>query len=210
MVAVTANSPRSNSQWHAQFLRLLPGIREYAQRRFWYMGAEQREECVQEVVAYALLAFVRLVELCKLALAYPSPLARYGVARVRDGRHVGSSFNKNDITSEYCQRTAGLKIDRLDRIASSGHGWKEVLVEDRHAGPAEIATSRIDFHDWLLRLPKKKRQIAEALAQGETTSVVARRFQVSSARISQYRNELAADWNTFQAEASAEVVSARV
>ena len=47
-------------------------------------------DAVQEVIANAAVANVRLVELEKTALAYPTVLARYGIAQVRDGRRVGA------------------------------------------------------------------------------------------------------------------------
>ena len=56
------------------------------------------------MICNACAAFFRLVEVGKTDLAYPSALARYGVARVRDGRKVGCRLNINDIASDYCQR----------------------------------------------------------------------------------------------------------
>jgi hypothetical protein len=47
------------------------------------------------------------------------------------------------------------------------------VVEDRNAGPAEVAATRIDFSDWLATLPERNRRIAETLATGECTSSVA-------------------------------------
>ena len=76
--------------------------------------------------------------------------------------------------------------------------WNEILVEDRHAGPAKTAASRIDFAEWLLTLPRRKRRIAEELAKGETTRTTAKRFRVSAGRISQMRRELKDAWEDFQ------------
>jgi hypothetical protein len=63
-----------------------------------------------------------------------------------------------------------------------------------------VASSRIDFGDWLDRLPRLKRGIAEALATGETTTEAAHRFDVTPGRVSQLRRELEADWARFQGE----------
>jgi len=86
----------------------------------------------------------------------------------------------------------------LDRFDKEKQEWKEVLVEDKHAGPADIAAARIDFAAWLRLLPKRLRRIAETLAQGETTKKTAKRFHVSQGRISQLRRELEHNWDDFQ------------
>ena len=77
-----------------------------------------------------------------------------------------------------------------------------MLVEDKHAGPAETAASRIDFADWLRLLPERSRRIAETLATGETTKKAAKRFRVTPGRISQLRRELQQNWQDFQGESA--------
>jgi hypothetical protein len=112
---------------------------------------------------------------------------------------VGTPLNVDDISSVHCQRQRGFRVRSLDRREPSGT-WKEVLVEDHRAGPAEVAASRIDIEDWLDELPRLKRGIAETLATGETTSVTARQFNVTPGRVSQIRRELEVDWADFQGE----------
>ena len=73
-------------------------------------------------------------------------------------------------------------------------------MEDRHAGPAEVATTKIDFTEWLKSLPARLRRITKLLATGEKTSIVAEKFGVSAGRISQLRKELAQAWKKFQGE----------
>jgi hypothetical protein len=131
---------------------------------------------------------------------YPTPLAQYAIKQVRDGRRVGSKLNKNDASSHYAQQARGFHVESLDGYSKRREEWKEVLVEDRHAGPAETAASRIDFGAWLRSLPRRSRRIAETLAKGETTKTTAKRFRVSPGRISQVRRELQANWHAFQGE----------
>jgi hypothetical protein len=90
-------------------------------------------------------------------------------------------------------------LDQRDPFGS----WKEVVVEDGRATPAEVATARVDIGDWLHRLPRLKRGIAETLATGETTKQTASMFGVTPGRVSQVRRELAASWSEFQGEALA-------
>ncbi len=134
----------------------------------------------------------------KADIAYAAPLANFGIKQACDGRKVGGHLNCLDISSEYCQRLKGLVVDRLDgHDKDEGNAWCEVLVEDRHAGPAETAMARLDMDSWLKSLPVRHRRIAQFLANGETTRAAARKFKVSDGRISQLRRELAANWHRF-------------
>ncbi len=75
-----------------------------------------------------------------------------------------------------------------------------MLVEDRRSTPADIAASRIDFEDWLSQLPRRQRAIAELLATGESTKLVARHFGVTPGRVSQLRQQLHGSWCAWQGE----------
>jgi len=191
---------KSPPDWHDAFVAMVPKIETHAKLAFGYLGAEAREEAVQEVVCNACAAFARLVELNKHELAYPSALARFGVAQTRDGRKVGGRLNIRDVSSPYCQREKGITVERLDSFDKHQEVWLEVLVEDKHAGPAEVAAARIDFYAWLQFLPRRLRKIATFLARGETTTAAARRFRLSPGRISQHRKELFHAWNRFQGD----------
>lgn len=200
MIAVAKpirSSKRTAPGWHRQFLIMLPAIRRHAQISFRHLDVEARQEAVQEVICNAMAAFRRLVELRKQDVAYPSALARYGVAQVRAGRRLGGSLNVRDVTSTHCQRMKGMQVDRLDHFDQEEMCWQEILVEDRKAGPAETAASRIDFGNWLATLPGRQRRIASTLATGESTQVAARKFRVTAGRISQLRRELQEAWEAF-------------
>jgi hypothetical protein len=106
--------------------------------------------------------------------------------------------------SEQAQRSQGFVVERLDSLDVRDNTWHEIVVEDRRAGPAETAACRLDFSEWLARLPDRRRKIALTLANGETTAAAAKRFRVTSARISQLRNWFRKSWLTFQGEAEAE------
>ncbi|MCY2993878.1 MAG: hypothetical protein NTY19_39280 [Planctomycetota bacterium] len=93
----------------------------------------------------------------------------YAIKQVRDGRRVGAKLNVLDISSEYAQRLKQITVERLDLYDEQKGEWREVLIEDRHAGPAETAAARIDIGEWFDSLPKHKRRIAKTLATGETT-----------------------------------------
>jgi len=127
-------------------------------------------------------------------------LAMYGVKRVKMGRKAAASLSVRDVSSEFCQRQKRLTLERLDRFDRHSGQWRDVLVEDRRAGPAETAAVRIDLGTWLQLQPKRRRQVAESLAVGDTPGEVARRLGVSAARISQLRRILRDSWDAFQGE----------
>jgi hypothetical protein len=97
----------------------------------------------------------------------------------------------------------GFEIDRLGHSDREESQWEEIVIEDRRAGPAEIAACRIDFASWLRLLPVRLRKIALTLADGETTSDAAKKFNVTPARVSQIRLWLKESWVRFQGEADA-------
>jgi len=196
MIALASTIPTREER----FLEMLPQIREQARHAFRNEHSERREELLAEVIANCWVAFVRLMDRGLENVIYPTPLAQYAIRQVRDGRRVGSKMNAHDVSSGYAQRRRNFVLKTLDLFDDAKQEWKEVLVEDKHAGPADTAASRLDFDAWLRLLPQRSRRIAETLAKGETTQRTAKRFRVSSGRISQLRRELQQDWDDFQGE----------
>jgi hypothetical protein len=201
---VIATMPRSNrctvtAEPRDRFLEMLPQIRRQALVACRRLDAEAKQEFVQSVVAAAYAAFVRLVELGKEDIAYATPLAQFGIKHVRCGRTVGTRLNVRDIGSPYAQIARGFLVERLDRRYGNGL-WKEILVEDHRAGPAETAAARIDIAAWFASLPRRNRAVASALASGDATCDVAEKYELSKSRVSQLRNELRTSWLDFQGE----------
>jgi hypothetical protein len=197
-------SPAATPGWHAAFLEMLPKIRRVAEWAFRKVRTEQRDELVCEVIADALVAFARLVALGKQHLAFPTPLARYAVARARAGRRVGSRLRGCDLLSEYARRRHRFQTVRLDRLDRDEDVWRQIVIEDKRATPAAIAIFRLDFAEWLKRLPEPRREIALVLARGETTSAAAQKFQVTPGRVAQLRAWLKRNWEAFQGEGATE------
>jgi hypothetical protein len=192
-----ANCPAATATsacWQSDFETMLLKIRRHAQIAFRGRHGDSRDEAIQEVVCHACQAYARLVDESRTDAATWSSLAKYAVARVRDGRRVGTSRNVGDVSSEYCQRRKQVQLRNLYEWDTEEEEWREIVVEDHKATPADIAATRIDFAAWLDGLSRRKRQIALALAGGESTSTVAGMFQVSAGRISQIRRELMEAW----------------
>lgn len=157
-------------------------------------------------MANAFVAFSRLLDRGRRQFAFPSALARFAVAQVLDGRRVGGSLNGCDVSSEYARRRKQLQVQRLDLFNRYTAQWCEVIVEDYQTPIPDQVCFRIDFPEWLSRLPKRDRRLAEALANGDTTGEIASRFAISAGRVSQLRRELYASWERFHADDTAESV----
>ena len=175
------------SSWQQRFLQLLPRIRSQAQSRFRHLPPEAREEATAEVIASSLVSYARLVALGQEDRTFATTLVRYAIAQFRAGRRVGSPMNVRDLTSDLCRQKNGVSVEQLDHFDNPADEWQEIVVEDRHSGPAEVAATRIDFGAWLESLPERTRHVAETLATGEATSHVARMFGCSASRVSQLR-----------------------
>lgn len=202
MIAIAEPKKRKPtiSTRRADFLAMLPTIKRRARFAFRRLDPEARADMIAEVVAAAYVIYHRLVEAGKADLIYATPLANVGIKRAMSGRKVGSKMNVRDIGSRHCQAAQCIRVERLDRFSKDGSQWQELLVEDRHAGPDAVASIRIDFAEWLEALPDRKRRIAALLATGECTCEAAKRFNLSSGRISQLRGEFKASWESFQGE----------
>jgi hypothetical protein len=186
-------------KWQARFLAMLPQIQQQASHACRGQDHQQREEFIAEVVANAYCAFIRLAKQGRLDIVYPTPLADFAIRQVRGGRRVGTKLNVRDVSSPHAQRSKALRMERLDQRDADG-GWLEVLIEDKHTTPADIAASRVDFAAWLATLDRRQRRIAKTLATSETTTRTARKFNVTAGRISQIRRELERAWLLFQGE----------
>ena len=186
--------------FHQQFLTMLPQIRRQAHIAFRGQRPEAKEEFVAEVIANAYCAFIGLARRNKLAVAYATPLAQFAIRQVRAGRRVGCSLNSKDLLSPWARKRHGLTIEQLDQSDNRSGALHQLLVEDRQAGPAEIAAARIDVAAWLKSLSKRQRQIAKSLALGTSTSEVARQYRLSAGRVSQLRSWFRQHWEQFQGE----------
>ena len=195
-------------RWHKAFLAMLPIIRNYARGAFSRLNPELRQDMIQEVIANAMCAYVRLFQQGRVALAYPTVLARYGIAQVRDHRRVGAKLNIKDVMSGYCQAKKHVVVERLDHFDEEENAWQEAVVQDTRSAPVpDIVSFRVDFADWLSSLKRRDRRIAETLALGNRTSDVAKKFNVSEGRVSQLRRELAKSWKEFTGEAGTNVAA---
>jgi len=200
MIATLPVCPEANRQvTEPDFLEMLPTIRRVASYAFRHLRRSVREDLLAEVVANAFAAFRRLIDRGRAALIFPTVLARYAIKQVREGRRLGSRTNIRDVLSPCAKQQERLVVEPLCQQQEGGR-WEELAVEDRGASPADVASFKIDFAEWLKRLKRSKRKLAVRLAIGETTSDAALRFRLTRSRISQLRKELHQNWDEFQGE----------
>ena len=201
MVRIAAAASSPSPRWHRVFLAMLPAIVTHAKYAFRHLRGEARQDAIEEAIANSLVAFVALVRRGKMSIAYPTVLARYAVAQINDGRRVGNRLNVREVLSSYARKHKGFKVERLDHFDEEENQWQEAVVQDTRTAPVpEIVAFRCDFSDWLDRLPRRNRRIAESLAIGNRTSEAARKFGVSEGRVSQLRRELSESWQKFTGE----------
>lgn len=197
VVPQTQSHPRHNDP-QAAFLVMLPVIRRCADVAFRDLRGQDRDDAVQETVANAYVAFVRLVARKRADRAFPAVLAGYAVKQIRDGRRVGTPQAGRDVMSSHAKRKGQYVVERWGRFDRGG--WREAFLEDSRTPIPDQAAFRIDFPAWLSQLSSRNRRVARLLMAGNQTCQVARYFGVSAARVSQLRRELYEDWQRFHGE----------
>ncbi len=204
MPAVSLSSAQS------QFESALPTITSAARYAFRRRRPQDRAEAVAEAQACAWKAWHGLVERGKDPVEVGvSGIAGYAVRHVLNGRRIGNRGGGRggmDVYHFKAQAACGFKVVGLDRdeekeLGKGSDAWKQWLACDNRVGPANEAAFRIDFAAWLESLPERRRQVAELLAEGHETGVVARMLRVTPGAISQARTWLAASWRRYQADA---------
>ncbi len=196
---------------HAQFEAALPAITSTARYAFRRRRYQDRAEAVAEAQACAWKAWRGLVERGKDPIEVGvSGIAGYAVRHVLNGRRIGNRGGGRggmDVYHFKAQAACGFKVVGLHRDAEREPGrgsdaWKQWLACDNRVGPADEAAFRIDFEAWLESLPERRRRVAELLAEGHETGVVAGMLRVTPGAISQARTWLAESWRRYQADES--------
>jgi hypothetical protein len=186
--------------WQQRFMVLLPTILNYVLPAFRRLRPEAKQEAVQEAIACTYLAYARLVERGKENLAFATILADHAIKQTRVGRQVGGHLNINDISSVYGQRRRQIRLARLDRFDAREGGWQEVIIEDEKTRIPDKVAFRCDFPAWLDTFSSRDREIAEALADGDCTAEVVKKFGLSLGRVSQLRRKFEKSWLEFHGE----------
>lgn len=179
------------------FLALLPRIQRQAALAFRHIRCPQRrEDAVAETIALAWKWCLSLVKRAKDVRGFPASLAYMAVRAVSSGRRLCGQEAAKDPLSRRAQKQHGLHLRRLNSMeADSLVG--ESLRHNRHTPVPEQAAFRCDFPRWRRSQSPRNGRIMDDLILGHRTSDVARKFGLSSARISQLRRAFRTDWEAF-------------
>ena len=191
----------ASNSWQANFVSILPAITNHANTRFRRLPGHRREEAIAETIAAACISYQKLAAQGKLTKAYISSLAGFSTRHTAQHRHVGGSQSSSDAMSPLACRKHGFAVRNLGG-RQDHYGWAPLLVESRRFSPADAATFKIDFENWVTGFSERHRRIIGTLASGERTTAVAERFGISLARVSELRREYERRWDVFQGEAS--------
>ena len=176
--------------------------------------ADQRAERVAETVALAWDWFLRLAKRGKDPRGYPSVLATYAARSVKSGRRLCGQLKAKDVLSERAQQKHGFRVESMPisvrRDFGTLHGdvggqrgldvFEERLHDNSQTPVPDQVAFRCDFPAWLKTRCRRDRHLIRAMAHEERTLDLARRFQISPARVSQLRRNYAEDWARFCAD----------
>jgi hypothetical protein len=188
-----------------RFAAALPAMDRVYTYQFRKFPPQRRADAIAEARAVTWAAWYGLLRRGRDPAAVgPTGIATRSCLPVKVGRRLAGG-GRLDVLDPRARRRAGVEVLSLGRRAGADatpEGWRGWLAEDNRVSPADEACFRIDFRDWLGRLPARKRTVALLLAEGNTTGAVARALGVTPGAVSQARAWLAASWGAFQAQAA--------
>lgn len=187
---------------HSQFLQALPHLVHYASYRFRGLPPCDREEAVAETVAAGFQLSTGLAKRGRTEIVGKPGFLSNAVCHVLSDRHVGGSASSTDVHSRLARQRRGFHLQSF-YLPTSDASWRDLAVEDRRCGPAEMAAFKVDFETWLKGQSRRNRCIIDLLAAGEKASAIADRFGISQPRVCQLRRHLQENWLAFQGEPTA-------
>jgi hypothetical protein len=183
----------------AAFLAVLPTVLRHARIRFRFVRcAHEREDLLQETLAYALKWTRILWERGRDVRGFPTALAAYAVLAVQHGRRLCGMDRAKDAMNRATHARLGFTCGSLPlREPEPGSALAAALADSKRSDiPVQVAF-RIDFPAWLKARARRDRAIIRDMLREERTSDLARRHRVSPARVSQLRREYRDSWLAF-------------
>ena len=110
---------------------------------------------------------------------------------------VGQDSSR-DVMSPVAHRRHGIYLQSLSAPNDPANDLvADALTECTRCRVPDLAHVRVELPRWLMRMSARNRRFVARAAEGNTTSDLARMFQISKPRISQLRRELASSWKAF-------------
>jgi hypothetical protein len=187
---------------HARFLQILPRIDLHGRVYFRHLKCPHRQEdAIQEMIALAWKWFQRLAQKGEDGTCFPSALASFAARAVRCGRRLVGQENSKDVLSPLAQQRHHFAVGKLpDFSTRSDNPIAEALIDNTVWPVPEQVAFRLDFPAWLRSLSERNRTLALDMALGHRTQELARRYDISQARISQLRRYFEHDWTRFRGD----------
>jgi hypothetical protein len=204
MSVATGLLSSSLSSIQEQFEAALPKMNKTFDFHFRGLRWQERREAAAEARAAAWAAWCSLLRRGKNplevgAVGVANTVARHVKGQYKSGREAVREIAVDSVDSGLDAH--GFHAVSFERgVNERGDLWRDWLATDNRYTPADEAAFRIDFAAWLASLPDRKRHIAEMLAAGHATGVVAEMFDVTPGAVSQARAWLANHWRAFQGE----------
>ncbi|MBL8798672.1 MAG: hypothetical protein JNM56_32560 [Planctomycetia bacterium] len=193
---------RALEQLQNKFLSILPRLKQHFRVYFRHVACqEKRSDLVSEAIALSWRWFLRIAEQGKDATHWPTALASFAAKAVRSGRRVCGQLPAKDAMSERAQQRHGFCVGKLpDYETLTTNPLAEALAETPDRDPSEMAAFRVDFPSWVKTYSRRDRKLIGDMMIGHRTLDLARKYKLSSSRISQRRFELKTDWETYTAD----------
>jgi len=198
------------------FLEIMDQVLNHAQFAFRHVKNDaDRDDYIQETLCLAWKWVRRLLERGKDPREFPSAIAGFATKHLKSGRRfVGGKLGLKDALSKIAQARHDFTVKPLpastasdrEKLYSNPHGqrrqdlWEEILQEHDRSPVPEQAAFRIDFPAYRLSYDQRRRDMMDAMMQGEGTSELAECFGVTAGRISQMRREFQSAWAVFTAD----------
>jgi len=190
-------SPATMRRWQADFEAALPRMRRVIHFRLRHLAEEQRDEETSESLALAWRAYLSL----RLRGKDPEPLigkiAEYAARQVNSGRRLVGIQPAADIMSRTCQNRHGYCVESIpdsDR-EDADPDIIDALCDGTLDSPADLATLRVDYGNWLDSLDDHLRDAAEGFAKGLNNTEVGERAGFGRGTGSSWRRELRERWD---------------
>jgi len=207
---------------HTAFLHIAPRIALHGRVSFRGLKCpDTREDCICEMLALAWRWFLRLIDLGKNPLEFPTAIADFAARAVKAGRRLRGKHKGKDVMNPLAQQRHHFVVERWPSSTCRSHeeryanphgqqaqdSFEERLRDNTQTPVPEQVVFRLDFRSWVCSRSERDRRIIEDLLLGERTLDVANRRGLSPARISQLRREFMVSWRLFCGDHEAEHVN---
>lgn len=155
---------------------VLPVVKAWGQKSF---TGNDRETQTSDAISYAWQIF-----LTAPADTKPRQIAWYAIKSVKGSRQFSESARC--AMSPHGSRGRRQKPERQKLDA--------VFTARDNANPARLVAFKLDFQQWFAGLNPKAQKVAELLALGHETHVVAGLLGITPGAVSQWRRRLESSW----------------